>query len=103
MPLARELPGECHRRIEVRDAAIELALVNLPQHFADGRSGTHAEREQVPSLDERIGRRVLDAERAGAVEEGIHRGTVEAAAAPFTIRLRYAGEQFEIYFLRETA
>ena len=55
----------------------------------------------MPSLDERLGRRVLDAELARALDEPVHRRTVEAAAASFAVGPRDPRQQLEVHLLRE--
>ena len=57
----------------------------------------------MPALDQRIGRRMLDAELARARHEPVHRRAVEAAAASFAVGPRDARQQLEVHFLREPA
>ena len=52
--------------------------------------------------EKKRGRRtVLDAERAGAREEPVHRGAVERAGAPQTVSAGEPREQLQVHFLRQ--
>ena len=55
----------------------------------------------MPSLDQRLGRRVLDAELARALDEPVHRRAVEPAAASLAVGPRDARQQLEVHFLRQ--
>ena len=47
------------------------------------------------------GARVLDAERARALEEPVHRRAIERAGAAVAVGLREARQQLEVDFLRQ--
>ncbi len=57
----------------------------------------------MPALDERLRRRVLHAQLARALDEPVHRGTVEAAATPVAIRPRQPREQLQVHLQGEPA
>ena len=61
-----------------RERAVELPLVKRVEQSSESRTWLHAERQQVPPQNERRRRRVLDAERARALDEPVHRGAVES-------------------------
>src|SRR5918993_2440046 len=97
------LARECQAFVHARHRAIELLLVYRAENFSHARPGLDAERQQVASEDERRRRRMLYSELTRALEKPIHRRTVEAAASTHAIRFRNAGEELQVYFLRQAA
>src|SRR6185369_1868110 len=90
-------------RLDARDLAVKLLLVNELEYFADPRSGREPKREQMAAEQQRCGRMVLDAERTRALEEPIHRTAVEVSRAAETVGARHAREEFQVHFLSEAA
>src|SRR5262245_21572660 len=95
--LARDLES----LFECGHLAVELLLVDPTQDFAHRRPRLDAEREQMPALDDRFRRRVLDAEGARALQEPLDARAVEASGSPQAVRARDAREQLEIDLLRQ--
>ena len=60
--LSGDLARERERGVEVGDGPIQLALVDLAQHVTQGAPGRDADLDEMSSLDERLGRRMLDTE-----------------------------------------
>src|SRR5207253_609627 len=93
----------CHLQafVERRNLPIQLPLVDLLEDFAHSGARVNAELEQMPSHEQWLRGRVLDAERPRALEEPVHGRAVEGAGAAEAIGLRDAGEQLEVDLLRE--
>ena len=84
--------------------AVQLLFVDRLQDLADPRTRLQAEREQVPAEQDRRRRAMLDAERARALEEPVHRGAVELSGlAAYAVGLGDARQQLEVDLLREPA
>ncbi len=56
----------------------------------------------MTALDEWVGWRVLDTERACTLEKPGDAGAIEMSGPPEAIGLRDAGQQLEVDFLRES-
>src|SRR4029079_6068397 len=80
---------------------IELPLVHLLQHRADRRAWLLAEREQVTSEHNRGRRLVLDAKVPCALEEPLHRGAIEGAAAAAAVRPPDQHQQLHVHLRRQ--
>src|SRR5262245_47915376 len=88
-------------RLDARDLAVKLLLVNDLEYFADPRSGREPKREQMAAEQQRCGRMMLDAERTRALQEPIHRTAVEVSRAAETVGARHTREEFQVHFLSE--
>src|SRR5262245_9090580 len=66
--------------------AVELSLVDDLDDAADLRSRRHAERQDVPAAQERLGRPLGDVELADTIQEPLHGEWREVAGAAETIR-----------------
>ena len=97
----RDLPRERQPLFERANFAIELPLENLLEDLAHARPGRDAERDEMAAQDDRLGRRVLDTERARTFDEPVHRGAIERTGSAVTVRLREPGQQLEVDFLCE--
>src|SRR4051812_2666757 len=99
---AQNLPRGGDRIVEVGDLTVHLLLVHRFQNVSDAWPRLEAEREQMAAEQDRLRWTMLNAERAGAFEEPVHRRAVERARPPpLAIGFRHARQQFEIHLVRE--
>src|SRR5450755_2086625 len=97
--MARRVDGLFERR----DRAVHLLFVDRFQDFSDARAGYEAQGEEMAAEQDRLGRPMLDTQRAGALEKPVHRGAVELARlTPFAVGLGDARQQLEIDLVRQT-
>ena len=88
--------------LEILHDAVQLQLVHRFQDSSHLRTGRDAELHQVPPEQDRRRRLVLDAERAGAVDEPVHRRTIERARSAVAIRAGEADQQLQVDLLRQS-
>src|SRR5688572_10528419 len=97
--LRHEAPCQLNRILNGPDFPIKLLLVDLPENFAHSRPRGQPEFEQMTSEKQRWRWLMLDAKRARAVEEPVHRRAVEIAGSAQTIGARQPCEQLEVHLL----
>src|SRR5689334_16806219 len=74
--------------IDGRDFAVELLFIDQFQNLANARTRCEPQRQEMATEQQRRGRSMLDAERAGPLDEPVHRGAIEVARSPEAVGAR---------------